>query len=371
MQSNLVKKLTFFGKAIPISAILFLIHTNCYADELSAPISTVVHALRSPAQAASQPSDTQTSQMAQPSTSTQAGATAQPATSAPAGATAQSAVNTQAGTTAQSTTNAEAGMPNKVAPASQAEANPNATNAAKTTTNSAVAQTTEAAPDTDPYENFNRAMFTFNDKLDIYLLKPVATLYTKIMPKPLYKGIHNFFNNIAEFPIIANDILQLHFYQMASDMWRLGINTTIGIGGLFDVAKQIKLEYYPNDFGLTMAVWGYKNSDYLVLPFFGPNTIRDGIGIPVDYFAFSIYPYVNPESFRYELYGLGVVDRRAQLLHYQSVMEEAAVDKYIFMRNAYMQRRNYQIEKNQYLGYKDRETMNQAPLPPQANYNGA
>ena len=141
------------------------------------------------------------------------------------------------------------------------------------------------------------------------------------------------FINLGTVTVIANDILQLNIHQAANDIWRLGINTTIGIGGLFDVATRIKLPLYHNDFGLTMAKWGYKNSTYLVLPFFGPNTIRDGLGIPVDYFAFSVYPYIQPESRRYEVYGLSIVDKRAQLLKYEEVIDEAAVDRYVFVRD--------------------------------------
>lgn len=206
----------------------------------------------------------------------------------------------------------------------------------------------------DPLESFNRVMFTFNEKLDQYVVRPIATFYNTIMPRPLNEGIHNFYSNLGQLPTIANDILQLNFYQMVNDMWRFGINSTVGILGFFDVATRIDLKYYANDFGLTLAAYGWKNSTYLVLPFFGPNTIRDTVEIPVDYFAFSIYPYVTPESRRYELYGVGVLDRRAQLLQFQNVFEEAAVDRYIFMRNAYMQRRAHQIEQNQHLSYKDR-----------------
>jgi phospholipid-binding lipoprotein MlaA len=206
----------------------------------------------------------------------------------------------------------------------------------------------------DPLERFNRVMFTFNDKLDIYIMKPIAKFYNTIMPKPLNQGVHNFFNNIGELPTIANDVLQFNFYQFTNDLWRLGINTTIGIGGLFDIATRMGLPYYDNDFGLTLAHWGYTESTYLVLPFFGPNTIRDGIGMPVDYYGFSIYPYITPQSASYELYGLGVIDSRAQLLQFQPMLEEVAIDKYVFIRNAYMQHRTYQIEQNRHLGVMER-----------------
>lgn len=218
----------------------------------------------------------------------------------------------------------------------------------------------EAANVKDPLEGFNRVMFTFNDKLDIYLIKPVAQFYNAIMPKPLNQGIHNFFNNLGEIPTIANDLLQFNFFQMSKDIARLAINSTLGIGGLFDMATRMHLPYFQNDFGLTLAYWGYKNSSYLVLPFLGSNTIRDGIGIPVDYFEFTVYPYLKPQSARYQLLGLYVIDHRANLLQFEPVLEEAAIDKYVFMRNAYMQHRAFQIDQVKHLGYKDRVEESQA-----------
>lgn len=208
----------------------------------------------------------------------------------------------------------------------------------------------------DPYESFNRPMFWINDKLDTYLIKPVATFYNTIMPKPLNQGIHNAFNNINTLPTIANDFLQFNIYQGVNDSWRFVINSTIGIGGLFDMATRMGLPAYNNDFGLTLATWGFKQSNYLVLPFFGPYTVRDVFSLPVDYYAFSIYPYIEPDGARYGVVTLGVIDRRASLLQYQSVMEETAIDKYSFMRDAYMQNRAYQIEKNKHLGFEGRQT---------------
>lgn len=212
----------------------------------------------------------------------------------------------------------------------------------------------------DPLGRYNRIMYGFNDRVDILILKPIAKLYNAIMPKPLNQGIHNFFNNIYNVTSIVNDLLQFNFYQATSDIWRLGINTTIGIGGLFDVASRMNLPQYKNDFGLTMARWGWENSTFIVWPFFGASTLRDGIEIPVDYFYFSVYPYIQPPSLRLEVYGLGVIDRRVQLLRFQNVMEEAAFDKYVFVRNAYLQHRAYQINQVKHLGYKDRTI---EPLP--------
>lgn len=202
----------------------------------------------------------------------------------------------------------------------------------------------------DPYEKFNRVMYTFNDVLDRAILKPVATLYVKIVPKPIVKGITNIYANIDTVPTVFNDVLQGNLYQATSDTWRFAINSTIGILGFFDVATSIGLEPNKEDFGLTLARWGYTNSNYLVLPFFGPSSLRDALGVPVDYYAFSIYPYINPVRTRYEVYGVGIVSRRADLLRFQTVFDQAAVDRYVFLRDAYMQRRAYLIERNKELG---------------------
>lgn len=202
----------------------------------------------------------------------------------------------------------------------------------------------------DPYETFNRPMFIFNDWLDRVILQPVAILYTKLVPKPLAKGISNAYNNIDTVPTILNDILQGNFYQAINDSWRLGINTTIGIGGLFDVASGIGLE--PNnkqDFGLTLAQWGWVNSNYLVLPILGPGTVRDQLSVYPNYYL-SIYPYIQSDSLEYGLFLGSMIVKRAEILHYQNVFEQAALDKYTFVRDAYLQRRAYLIERNKQLG---------------------
>lgn len=202
----------------------------------------------------------------------------------------------------------------------------------------------------DPYEKFNRVMYGFNQVFDTVILKPVSQLYIKIIPKPLSKGIGNFFNNIDNIPTVINDVLQANFYQATSDSWRFAINSTVGLLGFFDVASMIGLEPNSEDLGLTLARWGYKNSNYLVVPFLGPSTVRDALAWPVNYYYFTVYPYIYPVRARYALYSLGVVSRRADLLRFQGVFAQAAVDKYTFMRDAYMQRRAYLIERNEQLG---------------------
>lgn len=208
----------------------------------------------------------------------------------------------------------------------------------------------EPSNSNDPYESFNRAMFNFNEFLDKIILKPLAILYIKIVPKPVVKGITNMFNNLDTVPTVANDLLQANFYQATSDLWRLMINSTIGVFGFFDPATEMGLEPNAEDFGLTLAQWGWKNSNYLVLPFFGPSSLRDTVGLPINYFYLSLYPYIYPINVRYRIYGLGIVSRRADLLHFQNVLQQAAMDKYVFFRDAYMQRRAYLIQRNKELG---------------------
>lgn len=211
----------------------------------------------------------------------------------------------------------------------------------------------------DPYETFNRPMFYFNDWLDRIILKPVATFYNTVLPMPLRKGISNFYNNVDMIPTVINDLLQGNFYQATSDTWRFGINTTIGILGFFDVATEIGLEPNREDLGLTLAQWGWKNSNYLVLPFVGPGTVRDQLSWPLNYQYMTIYPYIHSDNLRYGLYFGGLLVRRAELLHYEGLMETAALDKYTFVRDAYFQRRAYQIQRNKELGNPYLET-NQA-----------
>ena len=196
----------------------------------------------------------------------------------------------------------------------------------------------------DPLSQYNRTMFKINDKLDKYLIKPVAELYNKIIPRPLNLGVDNFFNNLLGTQIIVNDLLQANFYQSTRDSWRFAIDTTVGVGGFFDIGDRVGLPYEQNGVGLTLAKWGYVNSSYLVLPLLGSSTIRDAISLPIDYFLTPI-PYVANIALRNSLFGLGLLDKRALFLGFQGVYNEMALDPYIFMRNAYLQRRTYLIKR--------------------------
>lgn len=200
----------------------------------------------------------------------------------------------------------------------------------------------------DPFEQYNRFMFTVNDKADIYILKPVAKAYNKVLPTFITNRVTNFFNNIDEIPTVVNDLLQANPGQAILDTSRFIINSTVGILGLFDPASRIGLTQHNEDFGLTLARWGYKNSNYFVIPLFGPSTIRDTLGFGVDWLALNPMPsFVEDHNSRIALYGLRYVNKRAALLRFQNVMQQAALDRYIFVRNVYLQRRNNVIQQNE------------------------
>ncbi len=195
----------------------------------------------------------------------------------------------------------------------------------------------------DPLEGFNRAMYTFNDKFDRYLLKPVAKGYRAVMPKPVSKSIFNFFSNLHEPMVMLNNLLQGKPGQAASDLGRLLVNSTVGIVGLFDVATKVGLQKHNEDFGQTLAVWGVGDGPYLVLPFFGPSNMRDGPALVVDW---ETYPpnHMEEHSTRDKLYVVEVVDKRAQLLEASDILEQAAgQDPYVFVREASRQSRRNQI----------------------------
>ncbi|CAG9200034.1 VacJ family lipoprotein [Paraburkholderia sabiae] len=192
----------------------------------------------------------------------------------------------------------------------------------------------------DPFEGFNRTVYTFNDTVDKYALKPVAKGYVFVTPQPVRDSVTNFFSNIGDVYIAANNLLQLKIADGVSDIMRIVINTIFGVGGLFDVATIAKLPKHDNDLGLTLGHYGVPPGPYLVLPLFGPSTVRDGVGIVGNYFINPL-TYVQPDSVSWALYGLNLVNTRANLLNASDVLEGAALDKYSFVRNAYLQRRRY------------------------------
>ncbi|GAB4392095.1 MAG: hypothetical protein Tsb005_04650 [Gammaproteobacteria bacterium] len=199
------------------------------------------------------------------------------------------------------------------------------------------------AAEKDPLEKYNRAVHSFNDKVDRVTLKPVAKVYNKVLPNRVKKSVGNFFNNLEEIPTFVNDVLQLKFNYALSTAWRFAINTTVGIGGLFDPADYLGIQRKPEDFGLTLAHYGWRESSYFVLPLLGPSTIRDTVALPVNWFT-SVYPYLD-SPYRYGLTGSMLVSRRAQFLDIERIVDQATLDKYVFTRDAYLQRREFLINQ--------------------------
>lgn len=191
----------------------------------------------------------------------------------------------------------------------------------------------------DPLEGFNRAMYTFNDKLDRYALKPIAKGYRAITSSPVRKSVSNFFSNLHDPVVMLNNLLQGKPGQAASDLSRFMFNSTIGIFGLFDVSTKFGLPKHNEDFGQTLAVWGVSDGPYLVLPFFGPSNLRDGPALIVDW---ETYPpnQMRDHSTSDKLFLVEVIDKRAQLLDASDILEQAAgQDPYVFVREASRQQR--------------------------------
>lgn len=195
----------------------------------------------------------------------------------------------------------------------------------------------------DPHESFNRAMFQFNEALDTAVIKPVAKGYDAATPLPVKAGVGNFFSNVSDLFNGVNNGLQGKPGDGFSDIARLLINSTIGIFGLFDVASEMGLEKHDEDFGQTLARWGVGDGGYLVVPVFGPRTVRDTGGLIVDGYADPISWGVESIPVRNSARVIRFIDVRASLLPADKVVEEAALDKYNYVRDAYLQRRLNQI----------------------------
>lgn len=194
----------------------------------------------------------------------------------------------------------------------------------------------------DPLEPLNRVVFTGNRYADDYVLKPVAQGYTDYIPSPVRTAVGNFFSNISDVYSAANNLMQGKPTRAAEDTMRVAINSVLGIGGLIDIATPAGLPKYKEDFGQTMGVWGVPAGPYLVLPLFGPSTVRDTAGMLVDRYM-DPSAYFDPVRLRNSLTGLRIVDTRSQLLGASNLIDLAALDPYSFLRDSYLQRRQYQI----------------------------
>lgn len=195
----------------------------------------------------------------------------------------------------------------------------------------------------DPFESFNRSMYEFNETIDIYFFKPVAQGYQAVTPDVVDRGISNFFNNLDDVLVMFNNLLQLKFDQAISDSARIVFNTTFGLLGFMDVATDFGIPKNDEDFGQTLGHWGVGSGPYLVLPFFGPSNIRDGIGLVADNTTLDVVYDDMSTPHAWGLISLKFIDKRADLLKAKDIVDETAPDPYAFIRDAWTQRRNNQV----------------------------
>jgi phospholipid-binding lipoprotein MlaA len=194
----------------------------------------------------------------------------------------------------------------------------------------------------DPLEGFNRAAFKFNDAFDQVALKPAATIYKGIAPGFVQTGVGNFFGNLADVWTAANNFMQGKGQAGVSDLMRFTVNSTFGLLGLLDIGSEAGLVKHNEDFGQTLGVWGVGPGPYVVLPLFGSSTLRDTLAFPLDLTADPV-SYINPSSTLFATSALRVVDLRAAVLEAGNLVEDAALDRYVFIRDAHLQRRESKV----------------------------
>ena len=190
----------------------------------------------------------------------------------------------------------------------------------------------------DPWESWNRKVFAFNESLDEHVLKPVATAYSEILPSPIRTGIGNFFGNISDAWSAVNLLLQGRFKAGLDQGMRVAVNSTFGLAGLLDIATEAGLEKNTQDFGKTLGKWGMGTGAYIVWPLFGPSSVRDSIGLPLDWRASPAVLFDDGKK-KVAITSLSVINTRANFLRAGEMLEGIALDKYTFYRDAYLQRR--------------------------------
>ncbi len=205
----------------------------------------------------------------------------------------------------------------------------------------------------DPFESMNRATFDFNNDFDKALFKPVAQVYSDTVPGPVQTAVGNFFGNLADIWTGFNSFLQGHFSDGFNDLMRVSINSTFGFLGVLDIASEANMPKHKTDLGVTLGVWGVPDGPYLVLPFLGPSVVRDTAALPIDFYG-DAFSYVRPVYMRNSGEVLRLVDKRAGYLGSFNLMQDAALDEYAFVRDAYLQRLESLIENSKNLK-KDRE----------------
>ena len=223
----------------------------------------------------------------------------------------------------------------------------------------------------DPLEPFNRGVYSFNEGLDRAVLKPVATAYQNITPSPVRTGVTNFFENNSDVWSLVNNVLQAKPAEAVDSLFRVTTNTLWGVGGIFDVATELKIPKHKEDFGQTLGTWGLASGPYVVLPLFGPSSVRDTAGLAVDMQGDLVSQSSNVPA-RNSLKVLDLVDTRAGLLRAGDLLDQAALDKYAFTRDAYLQRRRSLIGGNERTEPEERFDLPEAlpagaPASPQPN----
>ena len=207
-----------------------------------------------------------------------------------------------------------------------------------------VAQPGESSDVLDPWERFNRRMHRFNNAMDRSVARPVAKAYAKVVPEPVRSKVSNFFDNLGQPATAVNALLQGKVKHSAQAMGRFLVNSTIGVAGLFDPASRMKMPEREEDFGQTLATWGWRRSRYLELPFFGPSTVRDAFGIAGNS-PLQPVSYVEADKVRIGLTALNLVDMRTRLMAFDSLRDEAQ-DDYLLVRDLWAQRRKFQISED-------------------------
>jgi phospholipid-binding lipoprotein MlaA len=217
----------------------------------------------------------------------------------------------------------------------------------------------------DPIEPFNRDVSRFNDAVDGAVFKPIATAYREITPQLVRTGVNNFFSNLGEVWSLFNNVLQLDVKASADTALRFGFNTVFGLGGILDIASEIHIDQHKQDFGQTLARYGVPTGPYVVLPILGPSTLRDTLALPIIFKGDVIY-HINDVPTRNSLYALRVISVRSNLLGASKVLDEAALDKYSFTRDVYLQLRDNERRDGKHKKYEDdRPDEDGGAIPPE------
>lgn len=206
----------------------------------------------------------------------------------------------------------------------------------------------------DPYETYNRKVFAFNMTMDEYILRPTTVGYTSYVPEPIQYAAGNFYSNLRDFVSLGNDVLQLDGLNTMQTFMRICINSTFGILGLIDIATSLGLPEYKNDFGTTLKTWGWTDSSYFLVPFMGPGTVRDQIGIVPDVYFNPVFWVIHDDWISYSLFGIGQLDNRAKYLGQDELLTHT-LDPYATVRDFYLQNKGIYIYPTESEGSIDEE----------------